>query len=395
MKGAFALIILLLAVPLRAAVLTGLDALEADGFSALRGKRVGLITNGAARDLAGRDAAEVLRSAPGVVLAALFSPEHGFAAALPAGASVSTSAAAGLTVHSLYGARLRPGADELAGLDVLVFDMQDVGARFYTYLTTMAYAMEAAAKAGLPFVVLDRPNPAGGEAVEGPVLSPSIRAFTAYLPVPVRHGLTPGEAAALFRAEAGIKLPLTVVALRGWRRSMTFDETGLAWIPPSPNIRDVDSAILYSGIGCFEATNLAMGRGSATPFRWVGAPWLDAEAAAAALTAARLPGLNFRVESRTPEAERYAGVACRGVAIDVVDRRAARPLDAFVHLACFLRDRHPKDFTPRWDEVARMVGTTEFERLYKAGAPPETILALFHREAARFDERRRAFLLYP
>ncbi|MDE2292999.1 MAG: DUF1343 domain-containing protein, partial [Elusimicrobia bacterium] len=272
-------------------VLAGIDVLRQHGFAEIKGKRVGLITNQTGRDRHGRTTVQILANAPDVTLAALFSPEHGFA-----GISESSSVASGtfslpdgrsVPIFSLYGATRAPTADMLSGVDALVFDIQGAGARFYTYSTTMAMAMEAASAAGIDFVVLDRPDPLGGDVVEGPVLEDGLRAFTAYMPVPIRHGMTMGELARLYNVMGRVGAKLTVVPLKGWRRSMWFDQTGLPWTPPSPNMPDLATDILYPGMALFEAFNVSVGRGTPFPFQWIGAPWLDAKSVVRRLRRAR------------------------------------------------------------------------------------------------------------
>ncbi|MDE2237906.1 MAG: DUF1343 domain-containing protein, partial [Elusimicrobia bacterium] len=382
------------AAPAAARVLTGLDVLEAGGFSQLRGKRVGLITNQTGVDGSGRSNVSLLSSAPGVTLAALFSPEHGFKGSAEA-ARISSgrlrlSDGRAIPLYSLYGSTLAPTARMLAGLDVLVFDIQDVGARFYTYATTMGLALHAAERAGLPFYVLDRPNPIGGRLVEGPTLDAGLRGFIAYDDVPVRHGLTMGELAGLQGRglRPGI---LRVVAMQGWRRGMWFDQTGLPWVRPSPNMPDLASATLYPGIGCLEFSNLSVGRGTPRPFLWIGAPWLKTRALLGALGRRPLPGVRFRALDFTPSKPPYAGRHCRGLAIDILDRRLLRPLDVFAALACALRDTQPR-FKLRWPRTRYLVGSERFFALYRSGAGPRAIMAYFHARARSFQRRRRALL---
>lgn len=379
------------------AVLSGLDVLREEGFKRLRGKRVGLITNRTGVDRAGRGGPGLLARAPGVELAALFSPEHGLGAdseenviasgryRLPDGRDIP--------LYSLYGGTKSPTGEMLRGLDALLFDVQDVGARFYTYATTMALAQEAAAARGVAFIILDRPNPIGGTAVEGPVLEDGIRHFTAYLPVAVRHGMTPGELGLLHAARAGLPPP-SVVPARGWRRGLWHDRTGLPWVRPSPNMPDLEAAALYPGIGCFEAANVSVGRGTEAPFRLVGAPWMDAGRVVERLSAAGLKGLRARAVRFTPAKPPYSGVEIAGVRLEVTDRDALRPLDAFAHLVAALRDLHPGDFRVRDEELSRMTGTRRFLELYHGGASARELVALFDDGARRFREERAGFLLY-
>ena len=300
----------------------GIDVWQAKGFQPLTGMRVGLITNDTGRT--GRDAltVTVLANSAAIELAAIFSPEHGFATVLEGNIDDSFEPTTGLPIYSLYGDTRRPTADMLNGLDGLVFDIQDVGTRFYTYGTTLAYCMEEAARARLPIVVLDRPNPIGGVAVSGPILDESLLTFVGYAPVPIRHGMTIGELARYFNAERGIGAALTVIRAEGWKRNMWYDETGLLWRNPSPNIRNLNQALLYPAIGPLEWTNISVGRGTDAPFEWLGAPWINAQELAAVLNAAALPGIRFIPRHLTPTESVYAGEECAGVELMVIDREA-------------------------------------------------------------------------
>ena len=379
-------------------VLTGIDVLEADQFRELSGKRIGLITNQTGKDRAGRPTARVLAESTTVQLKALFSPEHGFAGVSEAD-SISSQTyrvpdGRDIPVYSLYSGTRAPTAEMLRGLDALVFDIQDVGARFYTYPTTMAMAMEAAAAANLDFIVLDRPNPISGDLLEGPVLSTGIRDFIAYFPVPVRHGMTVGELARLHNVTAKVGARLEVVPLRGWTRGMWYDQTGLPWTRPSPNMPDLESATLYPGICNFEPMNLSVGRGTPAPFRWVGAPWLKADEVVARLRRARLAGVAFEAQTLTPAKSVYQNQKCAGVRMRVTDRAKVRPLAVFAHLLTAIRDLHPGRFDVPWDKERRWIGTDALKELYEKGAGPETMIELFDAGPKEFEPIRRAFLLY-
>ena len=383
------------ALPVRSDVLTGLDAAELDGFPQLAGRRVGVITNQTGVDRAGRSAVDVLFAARNLKLVSIFSPEHGFRGTAADGEIIgnSTDPVTGLPIYSLYGSVHRPTSAMLAGVDVLVFDIQDIGARFYTYLTTMALCMEEAAKRKIPFVVLDRPNPIAGDIIEGPVLPKNIQDFTGYFPVPVRHGMTAGEVARLHNAVRGLNADLTVVPARGWSRNLMQDATGLGWVNPSPNIRGLDAAIMYPGIGGFESTNMAVGRGTDAPFLWFGAPWLNAERLAATLNAAGLPGVKFRAGDKTPQKDLYAGKLCHGVAMEITDRAAVRPLDIFVHAVRALRDKaYYRDF--RFDDTRLTAGNNVYKAVYESTEPASAIAADFRAQSAAFAETRRPYLLY-
>ncbi len=392
-----------LPTPPAPAVRIGLEVLEENGFQELKGKRLGLITNHTGRDSSGRSTVEVLAQAPGLTLAAVFSPEHGFKGTSEEHAVGSTTlllAGREIPVHSLYSGGIegmRPRPEDLKGLDALVFDIQDIGARFYTYLATMGMALEEAAKAGIEFIVLDRPNPINGETLEGPILEDlSLRQVTAtaYFPVPIRHAMTAGEIALLHNSE--VRHPkLKVVRMRGWSRGMWYDQTGLPWVPPSPNMPDLEAAALYPGIACLEFTNLSVGRGTPWPFRWVGAPWLRAQELLARMKAAPLEGIEFSAQDRAPAKSAYEGQACRGVLLRITDRGRLRPLRVFAHLVTALRDLHPSEFDLAWERTRRLVGSERFKRLYDAGASPEEILRHFEADSGLFEAQRGRFLLYP
>lgn len=396
-----ALVLLALSLPVRAeetAVLTGLDVLEEKGFSEFKGKRIGLITNQTGRDRKGHSTVQVFANASNIRLTAMFSPEHGFNGVIEDTSVVSGTFTlpdgSGIPLYSLYGATRAPTSAMLKDIDVLVFDIQDIGARFYTYSTTMAMAMEAAAAAGIDFVVLDRPNPVNGEAVEGPSLSTGVRSFIAYLPVPVRHGMTMGELARLHNITASLGAKLTVIPLKGWRRRMWYDQTGLPWTPPSPNMPDLAAAALYPGIACFEASNLSVGRGTESPFQWVGAPGLKAEAVVKRLRAQDLPGLEFRAESAAPTKPPYAGENVPGIRMRVTDRDAVRPLAVFAHLAAALRDLGGPAFSFDMKRLPFFVGSNRFSELYEAGAPAAELEKSLQEGVAAFKTGRTVFLLY-
>jgi uncharacterized protein YbbC (DUF1343 family)/CubicO group peptidase (beta-lactamase class C family) len=318
----------------------GIDVLAANGYRELVGLRVGLITNQTGLDRAGNSTIHLLRSAPGVTLAALFSPEHGIRGAADAGVADAVDAASGLPVYSLYGERRAPSPEQLAGLDALVFDVQDIGTRFYTYISTMGMAMEAAARAKVRFVVLDRVNPIGGDVVEGPVLEGATD-FVGWHPLPVRHGKTVGELAELFRRERGIAVDLTVVPVKDWKREQWQDEAGLPWIDTSPNIRSLSAAALYPGLGLLERA-VSVGRGTATPFEIVGAPYVDGERLARELGA--LPGVVVAPIRFTPAASVHAGAACGGLRFTITDRRALRSVEVGLRVAAALARLYPDRF---------------------------------------------------
>jgi len=391
-----------LTLPPGTKVMTGIDVLEATDFQQIRGLRVGLITNHTGLDLSGRPTAEALAEARNVTLAAIFSPEHGFSGAVEDAFIKSSSVRLGgrnIPLHSLYsggGVGMRPRPEDLRGLDALIFDVQDVGARFYTYLATMGMALEEAANARIRFIVLDRPNPINGTTVEGPLLTDlDLRKIspTSYFPVPVRHGLTAGEMALLHNATVRHR-GLSVVKMLGWKRDMWYDETGLVWVPPSPNIPDLGAAALYPGVGLFEASNLSVGRGTPHPFGWVGAPWLDAPRIVAFLKDSLLDGVDFSIQDFTPSKSVYAGQLCHGVSIRVTDRNALRPLAVFRYINQALRENHSNEFQWKWDEVRKMTGSGEFQRIYERDGDSVKITVLFNRDAEKFETARQGYLLY-
>ncbi len=364
------------APPAQVAVMSGIDVLRADGFKALAGLRIGLVTNHTGRARDGAATIDLLASAPNVKLTALFSPEHGIRGILDANIPSSKDEKTGLPIHSLYGtgAQRRPTAEMLAGIDAMVIDLQDIGTRFYTYMTTMAYVMEEAASRKIKVFVLDRPNPIGGVAIEGPVLDEAAVGFTGYLPaMPIRHSLTMGELAKLFNGEKKIGADLTVVAMRNWRRDAWFDDTGLPWINPSPNMRNLHQATLYPGIGAFESTNISVGRGTDAPFEQVGAPWIDGTRLADHLNARQIPGARFYPLRFTPTASKFANEECQGVFIVVTDRNALRSVRLGVELASALTKLFPGKL--EIDLAARLFGSVAGLGRLKAGDDPATIAA--------------------
>jgi uncharacterized protein YbbC (DUF1343 family) len=375
-----------------ARVQTGLDVLEAQKFAPLRGKRVGLITNHTGVNSQGRSTVDILSHAPGVQLVALFSPEHGLAGNNDEKFSSTKDPSTGLPVHSLYGETQRPTDEMLTGIDTLVFDVQDAGVRFYTYTTTMAYCMEEAAKHNIAFFVLDRPDPMGGEIVEGPMLDPDKTSFTAYFPLPVRYGLTIGELAQLFNAENHLGVDLHVIAMKNWHRNYFFESTGIKWIPPSPNLRTTKGAILYPGIEILQNAGVSVGRGTQTPFEEFGAPWLNGEEVAAALNERHLPGVRFSAQPFIPVAGLYSGQRCGGVAIRVTDRFTVRSMRVGLEIAALLQKLYPKQFDA--EKLLLLLGNAETVQQLAAGVSPEKIIASWAPALTAFDAVRRKYFLY-
>jgi uncharacterized protein YbbC (DUF1343 family) len=377
-------------------VRAGVDVLEASGFGALKGKRVALLTNSTGETRDGRSTASLLLSekakAAGVKLVRLFSPEHGLAAALDEKVADTVDAATGLSVVSLYGEKKRPSPKDLEGLDAVVVDLQDAGVRFYTYLSSMAYVMEECSKAKVGVVVLDRPNPIGGEIVEGPPADPERLSFTAVHTIPIRTGMTIGETARMLNDEQKIDVPLTVVALRGWKRSLWYDETGLPWVNPSPNLRSVTQAALYPGVALLETTNVSVGRGTDAPFELLGAPWIDAERLARTLNVRGIPGVRFAPVDFTPTSSRFAGERCRGIRVTVTDRDALRPVTLGLEIATALRDLHAADW--KSERFGELLGSSAAVTRFERGDSAAQIVSGWAAGQMEFERRRARFLMY-
>jgi uncharacterized protein YbbC (DUF1343 family) len=373
-------------------VLTGIDVLEAHGFRELVGRRIGLITNRSARDGKGQRTADVLHAARGVELVALFSPEHGLEAAVEGRVGSGRDPATGLPVHSLYGETRRPTDTMLAGLDTLVIDLPDVGTRYYTYATIMAYAMEAAARQRLQVVVLDRPDPIRADVVQGPVLDADLASFVTYLPMPTRPGMTMGELARFFRGEKKIDVRLRVIGMRYYRRGQWFDQTGLSWVPPSPNLRKLDQAVLYPGVAMVEGANVSVGRGTDSPFELMGAPWIDGTFLARDLNARAIAGVRFEPATFTPSESAYAGQACQGVHLSVTDRDRLDTSLLGLELISALRRRYGERF--EIDRTLGLLGSRASLDAIKSGADPHDVAASWAPGLKSFRQRREPQLLY-
>ncbi|HJQ33509.1 MAG TPA: exo-beta-N-acetylmuramidase NamZ domain-containing protein [Pyrinomonadaceae bacterium] len=378
--------------PEQADVLNGIDVLERDGFKQLQGLRVGLVTNHTGRDRAGRQTIDVLRDAPGVKLVALFAPEHGIRGQADENVSDTVDEKTGLPIYSLYGETRRPKPEQLKNLDALVFDIQDVGVRFYTYISTLGNVLEEAAKSKLPVFVLDRPNPIGGTEVEGPVADEDKLSFVAYHTIPVRHGMTVGELAQLFKEQRKIDCDLRVVKMEGWRRGMWLDATGQTWVNPSPNMRSLTEATLYPGVGLLETTNLSVGRGTDTPFELLGAPWIDGSKLAAYLNSRRLAGVRFVPVRFTPRASVYKGEECGGVNLVVTDRARFRAVRAGLEMAVALRRLYPQEW--KVDSLLRLLVNADALERIKRADEPESIAASWQPRLAEFRRARARVLLY-
>ena len=379
----------------RPSVLSGLDVLVGEKFARFSGKRVGLITNHTGIDRRRRRNIDLFFEAPGVTLAAIFSPEHGIAGREDQqGIEDGKDEKTGVNIHSLYqGDRRRPTAAMLSGVDVLVYDIQDVGARFYTYATTMAYAMEEAAKRGIAFYVLDRPNPITGIVVEGPMLDEAYRSFVGYFPMPVRHGMTIGELAGMFNKERKIGAELEVVRMEGWRRGLWFDETKLPWVDPSPNIRGVEQALLYPGIALLEGLpNYSVGRGTDAPFLFVGADWIDGATLADDLNSRGLQGISFYPVRRTPKSSRFAGAPIEGVQITVLDRDSVRPTRIGLEIASQLLKSYPGRI--KMELTAMLIGHEATLKAFSQGRAASSIWSMWQAQQRAFLRIRTRYLLY-
>lgn len=380
-------------------VVPGLEVLLGPKRALLAGKRVGLITNptGVTRGL--ESAVDLMAQATDFKLAALFGPEHGVRGDAQAGAAVADhlDARTGLAAYSLYGATRKPTPAMLAGLDVLVFDIQDIGARYYTYPWTLGLVMQAAREAGIGVIVADRPNPIGGGKVEGPVLDPALASFVGAYPIPVRHGLTMGELALMMNKDFAIGCDLTVVTCATWRRGKDFSQTGLPWVPPSPNMPTLDTAFLYPGTCLIEGTNLSEGRGTAKPFELIGAPFIDAPALAERLNQRKLAGVHFRPAYFTPTFSKHQGQLCAGVQIHLLDRASMAPVDVGLTLLLEVASLHGQDFSflpgnpPFFD---RLAGLSWLREAIVAGESLESIQARWQPELEAFKRKRLDWLLY-
>jgi len=382
-------------------VKTGIDVLESHGFDVLHAEtshpvRVGLVTNQTGIDSQGRRTIDVLATIPAIKLVAIFSPEHGVIGSFDTTDIGNTKdPATGVPVLSVYGdsdAKRRPSADSLAGLDVIVYDIQDVGVRFYTYESTLGYFLEAAAKTGKELIVLDRPNPLAGIFVQGPVSDPGRESFVGYSQTPIRHGMTIGELAKMFNSERGINAKLTVVPMEGWLRGDWFDSTGRVWVNPSPNIRSLSEAILYPGIGMIERTNVSVGRGTDTPFELVGAPWIHASELARYLNSREISGIRFVPVNFTPAASTYANQMCGGVNIQITDRNSIDAAELGLEIAAGLQALYPSQYQiAKLDSL--MINQASLIAM-KTGEDPRRIADTWRDQIEQFETIRSKYLIY-
>lgn len=381
-------------------VKTGLDILLERGHEAVNGRRIGFVTNHTAVDAQLRSAVDLLHADDRFELVHLYAPEHGVRGAAQAGAKIGkeTDPQTGLPVDSLYGETKKPTPEMLEGVEVLLFDIQDAGARFYTYISTMVLAMEAAAEAGIPYVVLDRPNPITGLDAEGTILDPQFESFVGIHPIPTRHAFTMGELARFIAAEKGLPEP-NVIAMEGWRREMWFDETGLPFVQASPNLPTLESLTVYPGTCIIEGTTLSEGRGTTRPFECIGAPWVNATELAETLRGRNLPGVLFRAASFTPAFSKHAGEMCHGIQLHVTDRDAFRPVATGVHVVHALKHLTGSQFEWRPGGALGMssellYGNPDLHTMIDAGATPEEIIAKWDEPLATFMKKAKAAYLY-
>ncbi len=387
-------------------VLTGLDVMQRDGFEALKGRRVGLVTNHSGINRSGEHVLDLMHGSPNVELVAIFTPEHGIRGEADRGVDSGVDETTGLTIHSLYGKTRKPTDEMLEGIDTLVFDIQDIGARFYTYIGTLGECMAAAARRGIKVYVLDRPNPLGGDTFDGPIQDDDlVGRFTSFKLMPTTHGMTVGEIALLFNGAYGIGCELEVVKCEGWERGVMFDETGLPWVNPSPNMRSVNEEIIYTMVALTEANkDLSVGRGTDRPFEYLGAPWVDGDALTAELRSRDLPGIwvmrttfipsGTDISGRENYPYQYIGEVCQGVRFVVTDRRAVRPVEAGVHMLDALLKVHPERY--KVDNLRGLVGAQWVLDALKAREPVEDIVKRWRESQGfkDFAEARRQVLLY-
>jgi len=377
-------------------VLTGIDALELQDFAPLKGKRVGVLTNQTGVDSAGRRTIDLLAHAGGVQLNAIFSPEHGVAGALDTTRiGNSRDAATGVPVYSVYGATdqaRHPPIEILKQLDTIVIDLQDAGVRFYTYETTLGYFLEAASKAGISVVVLDRPNPITGAYIQGPLSQPGRENFVNYGPIPVRHGMTFGELAQMFNAEHNLHAKLTVVPMQGWMRGDWFDSTSLEWINPSPNLRSLTEATLYPGVALVEGTNISVGRGTDTPFELLGAPWINGRELAVYLNARQIPGVRFLPVTFTPNASNFAGQLCYGINLVVIERDFLDSPELGIELASALAKLYPQQF--HMEKMIEILANQEVYNAIERGQAPRHVALDWEDDLLKFEQLRRKYIIY-
>ncbi|PEZ80676.1 MULTISPECIES: DUF1343 domain-containing protein [Bacillaceae] len=375
----------------------GIEVLLKEEKDVLSGKKVGLITNPTGIDSKLTSIVDLLNDDPDINLTALFGPEHGVRGDAQAGASVEyyIDEKTGLPVYSLYGKTKKPTPEMLKDVEVLVFDIQDVGTRYYTYIYTMAYAMEAAKENDIPFIVLDRPNPQGGVSVDGPVLEPEFSSFVGLYPIPLKHGMTVGELATLFNKEFKIGADLKVIKMKGWKRDMDYDETGLPFVLPSPNMPTVSTTFVYPATGLIEGTNVSEGRGTTKPFELIGAPYINSDELAGKLNALRLPGVKFRAASFTPTFSKHAGKLSHGVEIYITDREEFKAVPTGLHIIKTIQDLYPADFEfLAAKNFNLLIGNGWVMSRIEEGSSVNEIMKEYQAKQDAFKKVRKNYLLY-
>lgn len=376
-------------------VLTGLDVLEMNNFSPLKDKRVGLITNQTAINNKGEYILDVFSKQKQFKLKAIFTPEHGLRGKEDKEFIPSEVYGENIPVYSLYGETKKPADQMLKDLDILVYDIQDIGTRFYTFITTMAYAMESAEKNNITFMVLDRPNPITGNIIEGEVLQTQFKSFTGYFEIPTRYAMTVGEIACFYKEKAGLKLDLKVVKMESWKRDLWYDETGLTWINPSPNMRNLNAATLYPGFGVLETTNFSVGRGTDSPFLVYGAPWLDNENIVKELNNKHFPGLHFKTVSFIPESSVYAKQEVKGFKVEITDRNTVKSTDALIYTVFYTNKYNPGLLKANSNNgIKRSFGSTLLDDLLNNNISPEEVIAKINENTKKFLSIRKEFLIY-
>ena len=385
----------------------GSDNLFKHHLDLIRHKHVGIVTNHSAVMSSGEHLVDALTKVNGVRITALFGPEHGIRGRAPdrKGIGHGVDEVTGIPVYSLFGKTIKPTARMLKDIDVLLFDIQDVGTRFYTYTTTLALTMEAAAERGKTYIVLDRPNPIGGNHAEGPMLEPAHRSFVGWLPMPVVHGLTVGEIASMINGERWLKgsrrARLQIVRMTGWKRSMFYDETNLAWINPSPSIRSLKTALVYPGTCFIEGTNVSEGRGTDHPFEYIGAPWIDGRTLSSYLNSRHLPGVRFRSIHFTPRSTRtlttdskFEGECCHGIQVEIRDRKQFEPVRTGIVLLSALHHLYPEQFVMRARRLDELIGTSSPRRAILKGGDADSIVEGWRDDLQNFELLRRKYLHY-
>jgi len=401
------LIAITLAFSQQSRVKIGAEILIEKHLDLIKGKKIGIVTNHTGILPDGRHIVDVLNEIEDVKVVALFGPEHGIRGEVPDGKSIShgVDTKTGIPVFSLYGEVKKPTTEMLKDIDVLIFDIQDVGARFYTYISTMSYCMEACAEMGKKFIVLDRPNPVRGVYVDGPILEPRFKSFVGLHPIPVAHGMTVGELAKMFNEEAwlenGMKADLTVIKMENYSRKLWFDQTGLPWIKPSPNMMTLKTAIVYTATCFIEGTNVSEGRGTQHPFEWIGAPWIDGSKLANELNSYNLPGVRFEPISFIPTDiekvtvdPKYEGERCGGIYLNVYDREKFEPVKVGVYILYALKKLYPDKFKWRTAGQDRLWGTDKIRLMIDEGKKPEEIIKTWESELKKFLSIRQKYLLY-